>query len=298
MGAGLGNNILPAMPELHQLFETPTVRGGLTSILGRGFALHGHRHMHQSSTADQDFHKVCVLQLVTSYSNNSFEGPSDLMYVHPHLVVWKDSFWGRRRMRSHAPRWAMLLYYPQPVSSTLGPTNVLNGSNFWTTDHEGVDSADATRRSVGGDGEPYGEDRVDWPGLMSGLYRSSDLSRRDKAINTAHTTALLGGHGGDASDEGMQNASTAAGVLKPVALTAKRAGKVVIMHYDLFHRASRREDTSDKVPTRCCSTQVVLADCVNYMRTYTHTFSRSSLYPRLCIITQLCHVWSVACPAT
>lgn len=72
MGAGLGNNILPAVPVLHALLETPTVRSGLASVLGPRYALHPHRFLHTSSANDQDFHQ--------------------------------DSSWGRRRMRSHLPK--------------------------------------------------------------------------------------------------------------------------------------------------------------------------------------------------
>ena len=30
-------------------------------------------------------------------------------------------------MRSHLPKWCMLLYYPQRVNSDMGPTVLLNG---------------------------------------------------------------------------------------------------------------------------------------------------------------------------
>ena len=57
-GAGLGNNIWPGVPELGDVLRSAVVHGGLTSILGDGYLMNHHRHMHNSSTqGDQNFHK-------------------------------------------------------------------------------------------------------------------------------------------------------------------------------------------------------------------------------------------------
>ena len=40
------NNILPLVPELQVVLESPAVRGALTSILGNGYVMHPHRHCH------------------------------------------------------------------------------------------------------------------------------------------------------------------------------------------------------------------------------------------------------------
>ena len=68
-----------------QVFEDPTVAGALTSVLGEGYAMHGHRALHTTRDADQSWHK--------------------------------DSYWGLRRMRHHRPRWAMAMYYPKGATS-------------------------------------------------------------------------------------------------------------------------------------------------------------------------------------
>ena len=190
LGAGLGNNILPAVPELHALLETPTVRDGLSSILGPRYVLHAHRFLHHSNENDQDWHK--------------------------------DSFWGRRRMRSHLPRWCMLLYYPQRTTNEMGPTALLNGTQYVTTDHE-AESLPAAAR-----GSPFGEDRLDWTGHLNGTYRSPDLALRDRALASAPDRRL----------GFSQAAEDADGLGQEVMLTGK-AARVVIMSYDLFHRASR-----------------------------------------------------------
>lgn len=57
-GAGLGNNIWPAVPQLGSVLRSGVVHGGLQSILGEGYTMNAHRHMHNSSTqGDQAFHK-------------------------------------------------------------------------------------------------------------------------------------------------------------------------------------------------------------------------------------------------
>ena len=46
------------MPEITEVCRTPSVRGALTSILGRDYVMHPHRALHTASTGDQGFHKV------------------------------------------------------------------------------------------------------------------------------------------------------------------------------------------------------------------------------------------------
>ena len=125
--------------------------------------------------------------------------------------------WGRRRMRSHLPRWAMLLYYPQRTSMDMGPTAILPGTTYWTVDHGNI---------LERYGEPFGEDRLDWPGFMDGTYSSPSLAVRDRAL-------------ADAPHKGFGFSPAEAAALEaPHALTGRP--RVVIMSYDMFHRASRR----------------------------------------------------------
>ena len=42
------NNALPRIPELRRVFDHPRVAGALTSILGAGYYLHLHRHVHDN----------------------------------------------------------------------------------------------------------------------------------------------------------------------------------------------------------------------------------------------------------
>ena len=93
-----GNNILPHMPEIQEIFDCPTIKGALTSLLGPRYMMHPHRHMH---------------------TNQKGEGGG-----------WhKDSYWGyTRKIRNHRPWWVMIMFYPQDVPPEMGPTGVVRGS--------------------------------------------------------------------------------------------------------------------------------------------------------------------------
>ena len=94
-----GNNLLPLIPELNELFEDPVVKGALASVLGDAYAMHPHRALHANppGSDEQGFHK--------------------------------DSYWGYvRRVRNHRPRWVMIMYCPQDTELDKGPTAVMDGS--------------------------------------------------------------------------------------------------------------------------------------------------------------------------
>ncbi len=91
-----GNNLLPRIPDLQQVFDQPEVAGALTSILGPGYYLHPHRFCH--------------------FNRPGSEGQR----------LHKDS-WSRRH---HRPRWAMAFYYPQDTPAERGPTGVVPGSHY------------------------------------------------------------------------------------------------------------------------------------------------------------------------
>lgn len=96
-----GNNLLPAVPELTQVFADPVVRGALTSVLGPDYVMHPHRALHNNPPG------------------------SDAQRMH------KDSYWGYlRRVRNHRCRWAMIMYVPQATPIERGPTGVIPGSQY------------------------------------------------------------------------------------------------------------------------------------------------------------------------
>ncbi len=95
-----GNNLLPRIPEIQEVFNHPAVRGALTSVLGPDYIMHSHRHPHYNppGSTGQNLHK--------------------------------DSYWGYQKVRHHRPWWAMSLYYPQDVTEENGPTAILPGTQY------------------------------------------------------------------------------------------------------------------------------------------------------------------------
>ena len=98
-----GDDILPRVPEIQQVFDAPSVRGALTSLLGPNYAIHPHRHCHDlgPGAGGQHWHK--------------------------------DDYVGDQNVRHHRFRWVMAFYYPQQVSADMGPTAIVPGRQFYNT---------------------------------------------------------------------------------------------------------------------------------------------------------------------
>ena len=120
----IGDNLRARIPALDRLLGCDTVRGALTSVLGEGFVLHPHHFVHEATPNDQSFHQDGNLP-------------------------WNE----RAHYRTHRPNWAMLFYYPQRVTEESGPTEVLPGTQYWTTDFERDDGTWHRGDAVGQDAE-------------------------------------------------------------------------------------------------------------------------------------------------
>lgn len=96
-----GNNILPRVPEVQEVFRHPVIRGALTSVLGENYLMHPHRHCHftEPGRKVQSWHK--------------------------------DSYWGYAKVRNHHPWWAMIFYYDHAVDEALGPSAFMPGTQFY-----------------------------------------------------------------------------------------------------------------------------------------------------------------------
>ena len=105
------NNILPLVPELQIVLESPEVRGALTSILGNGYVMHPHRHCHPNFAG--------------STPSSKENGEERLM-----MPLHKDGHAGGKRPRHRTPRWAILFYYPQPCLAEQGPTCIIPGTQY------------------------------------------------------------------------------------------------------------------------------------------------------------------------
>ncbi len=99
-----GNNVLPRVPEMDRILNSPEVRGALISVLGPGYIEHPHRHSHyiapdaEQKTLAQNCHQ--------------------------------DSYSPLGRPRQHYPRFARIMYYPQDSPVEIGPTYAIPGTNY------------------------------------------------------------------------------------------------------------------------------------------------------------------------
>ena len=98
-----GDDLLPKVSEIQQVFDSPTVRGALTSLLGTNYVIHPHRHCHNLGPGESGQH-------------------------------WhKDDYVADQNVRHHRFRWVMAFYYPQDVSEDMGPTAIVPGRQFYNT---------------------------------------------------------------------------------------------------------------------------------------------------------------------
>ncbi len=96
-----GNNILPRVPEVHEVFRHPTIQGALTSVLGPNYLMHPHRHCHFTLPGRK-------------------------------VQSWhKDSYWGHAKVRNHHQWWAMIFYYNHAVDEELGPSELMPGTQYY-----------------------------------------------------------------------------------------------------------------------------------------------------------------------
>ena len=106
-----GNNILPRIPEIQQIFDAPPVHAALSALLGPDYAMHPHRYNHLNAPGNvgQDWHK--------------------------------DDYIYDQNVRHHRFRWVMAFYYPQDVTEDMGPTAIFPSRQHYN----GLSNADPTQ---------------------------------------------------------------------------------------------------------------------------------------------------------
>ena len=102
------NNVLPRVPELQQIIDTPQVKGALTSLLGNNYIMLPHRHCHPNYP--------------------EIEKPEERKLI---MGMHKDGHAGGQKPRHRGPRWAILFYYPQECPDELGPTVIVPRSHYY-----------------------------------------------------------------------------------------------------------------------------------------------------------------------
>ena len=163
-GDAAGNNLLHAAPALRgePCLASPALHSALRVLIGRGYRLHPHCRAHLRE-----------------------RGSKSTMW---HVDAYKGTSWSSGRQ--HEPHWLMIMYYPQATSLSMGPTELLPGSQYYRGDS---------------DREHYSR-----------------------------------GHIPDFSEQ------MAAWATVPHALTCA-AGTIVVMHYDLWHRALESHSTQPRL---------------------------------------------------
>ena len=179
----IGDNLRARIPDIDRLLADPTVHGALASVLGADYILHPHHFVHESGAYDQGFHQDGNLP-------------------------WND----RAHYRTHRPNWAMLFYYPQRVTDDNGPTEVLPGTQYWTTNFERAD------------GTWHRGDALDKK-IRQEALRNGDVEVRDTYIDEVVESLGISG-------------------LARERIRVPRGG-VVLAHYDLMHRGTRMAPTFD-----------------------------------------------------
>ena len=94
-----GNNLLPRIPLIRQIFDHPAVVGALQSVVGDDYYLQPHRHPHHNpaNSKGQSMHQD-----------------------------------GGKRW-SHRTRYLLAFYYPQDTPLERGPSGIVPGSHYFNT---------------------------------------------------------------------------------------------------------------------------------------------------------------------
>ena len=106
-----GNNIIPRVPELERVLNSPEVQGGLVSVLGENYMAHPHRYWHMLPPVEN-------LPAPEEVAEKVFRG------------CHQDGYSPSTQPRSHRTRYARLMYYPQDISLEMGPTHILPGTHY------------------------------------------------------------------------------------------------------------------------------------------------------------------------
>jgi HEAT repeat protein len=99
-----GNNVLPRVPEMDRILNSPEVRGALISVLGPEYIEHPHRFCH-------------------------YTGP-DVVQKTLAQNCHQDSYTPLGRPRQHYSRFARIMYYPQDSPLEIGPTHAIAGTQY------------------------------------------------------------------------------------------------------------------------------------------------------------------------
>lgn len=134
-------------------------------------------------------------------------GPHDQTFHKDSPLPWGS----RGAVRSHRPNWAMIFYYPQETTIEMGATEILPGTQYWNVDREHDD-------------RPEGEDRLAMDCTNQQLMAMAPTERDTHLYASVPELDRL---------------------IKPFRLEVPK-GSLVLVHFDLFHRGTRRTSTATR----------------------------------------------------
>lgn len=119
----LGDNLLPRIPMLAELLDSPRVKGAVTSLLGEDFAWAPHRFPHNSEPlAEAD-----RAGTFDPFHNSPAMGKGSISGSGWH----QDGHSKAGRSRWHTFRAANLFYFPHDTPLEMGPTRLLAGTHLY-----------------------------------------------------------------------------------------------------------------------------------------------------------------------
>ena len=119
-----GDNIVPRIPALDKVCESPVVRGALISLLGNQYALAPHRFPHNSEPLDKEADTE-----FEPFDNQPKMGRGSISGSGWH----QDGHSRSGRSRWHTSRVANVFYFPHDTPVSMGPTRLLAGSHLYAT---------------------------------------------------------------------------------------------------------------------------------------------------------------------
>ncbi len=123
--SGLGDNLVPRIPILQQLLDSPKLNTALQSLLGPEFVWAPHRFPHNSEPLEAENRE----QAFDPFHNGPAMGRGSRSGSGWH----QDGHSKGARGRWHTVRAINVFYFPQDVPLEMGPTRLLAGTHFYAT---------------------------------------------------------------------------------------------------------------------------------------------------------------------
>ena len=121
----LGDNLVPRVPILEELLESPVLTGALQSLLGPEFAWTPHRFPHNSEPIGRDPATIKF----DPFENQPAMGEGSISGSGWH----QDGHSKGGRSRWHTCRAINVFYFPHDTPIQMGPTRLLAGSHLYAT---------------------------------------------------------------------------------------------------------------------------------------------------------------------